>query len=79
MDDDRFAILRPCLRRLVRLPKHPRLHAGRLVAGDDGRTEREEGADVRHVCVVRDEETVGVGCFEAGGRVPGVDAYVSIV
>ena len=72
-------MLRPRPRRLIRLPKHPRLHARRLVARNDGRTQREEGPDIRHVRVIPHEQTVLVGLFEAGRRVPGVDAHVPIV
>ena len=79
MDNNRLTIRRPLRRRLVGLPKHPRLHAGGFVPGDQSRTEGEEGAHVGHVGVVPHEEAVVVAFAEAGGGVAGVDGYVAEV
>ena len=79
MDNDRFTMFRALLWGFIRLPKHPSLHTRRLVARDDGGTQRKEGSNVCHVRVVPYKQTVLVGFLEACRGIPGIDAYVAIV
>ncbi len=79
MNNNRLAFRRPFTRRLVRLPKDLRLHARRLVPGDQRRAQGEPGSDVRHVGVVPDEEAVVVAFAEAGRREAGVDGYGAVI
>ena len=79
VDKDWFAMFRALFWGPIRLPKYPSLHTGRLVARDDGGTQRKEGSNICHVRVVPHEQTVLVGFLEACRRIPGIDTYVAIV
>lgn len=79
VNNNGFAIFRTLIRRFIRLPKHLRLHARRLIGRNSGFAHGKEGSNVRHVGVVPHEQTVLVAFVEVWRVIPDVDAYVAII
>lgn len=79
VNNNGFTILRALIWRFIRLPKHLRLHARRLIGRDDRFAHRKEGPDIRHVGVVPHEQTVLIAFIEVWRVIPDVDAYVTII